>query len=418
MDQPRLKSLACLVGIACLLVPDLTITAEDTAEFEIELTVARRGFDGKRCWVHARAGAIPAGSPAVAGTSPLVVMTLQPLQLSGSDVFFALNEMRSQDLGESWSAPAVHQSFSRVPFEFEDKSDLEITVCDFWPKWHRESGTLLGTGHTVVYENNRVMKTRPRGSAYAIYDPATRTWSRWRTLAMPDDPKFVNSGSGCTQRFDLENGDILLPIYFKAMQAPHYAVTVVRCTFDGVDLTYREHGSELSVPIKRGLYEPSLTRLGSRYYLTMRNDDAGYVATSEDGLAFDEPRPWTFDDGTPLGNYNTQQHWVTRGNSLYLVYTRRGADNDHVFRHRAPLFIARVDPDACHVIRDSERILVPERGARLGNFGVTDIGQNEIWVTVTEWMQAPGPNYHDPAPLIERGADNRIWVAKLKWPTP
>jgi hypothetical protein len=33
-------------------------------------------------------------------------------------------------------------------------------------------------------------------------------------------------------------------------------------------------------------------------------------------------------------------------------------------------------------------------------------------------MQAPGPNYHDPTPLIERGADNRIWVAKLKWQKP
>ena len=30
---------------------------------------------------------------------------------------------------------------------------------------------------------------------------------------------------------------------------------------------------------------------------------------------------------------------------------------------------------------------------------------------ITEWMQAPGPNYHDPAPLVKRGADNRVWVA-------
>lgn len=39
----------------------------------------------------------------------------------------------------------------------------------------------------------------------------------------------------------------------------------------------------------------------------------------------------------------------------------------------------------------------------------------ETWVTVTEWMQGPAPHSHDPAPLVARGADNRVWVAKLKW---
>lgn len=76
---------------------------------------------------------------------------------------------------------------------------------------------------------------------------------------------------------------------------------------------------------------------------------------------------WTFDDGSELGNYNTQQHWVTHGDSLFLVYTRKGANNDHVFRHRAPLFIAKVDPEKLTVLRATEQILVPERGARLAN---------------------------------------------------
>ena len=75
------------------------------------------------------------------------------------------------------------------------------------------------------------------------------------------------------------------------------------------------------------------------------------------------------------GNYNTQQHWVSHSDALFLVYTRRGANNDHVTRHRAPLFIARIDPESLQVIRSSEQILVPEFGARLGNFGVTEIQQ-------------------------------------------
>ena len=29
---------------------------------------------------------------------------------------------------------------------------------------------------------------------------------------------------------------------------------------------------------------------------------------------------------------------------IFLVYTRKGVGSDHVFRHRAPLFMAQVDP--------------------------------------------------------------------------
>jgi len=144
--------------------------------------------------------------------------------------------------------------------------------------------------------------------------------------------------------------------------------------------------------------------------LTLRNDVRGYVAAGEDGLHFCEPRPWTFDDGSDLGNYNTQQHWVTHSDALFLVYTRRGADNDHVFRHRAPLFMAQVDPERLCVLRDTERVLVPERGARLGNFGVCDVDERETWVVVTEWMQPVGCEQY--------GSDNSVYVARIVWDRP
>ena len=109
----------------------------------------------------------------------------------------------------------------------------------------------------------------------------------------------------------------------------------------------------------------------------------------------------------PLGNYNTQQHWVTHSEGLFLVYTRRGANNDHVFRHRAPLFMAQVDPERLAVLRETERILVPERGARLGNFGVTQVSPDETWVTVAEWMQPKGCEKY--------GSDGSVWVARIHW---
>jgi len=401
------RTLLCIVVVFALLTRSVS-AADDQSDlrFEIERMVARRGFDGKMCWVHARAGAIPAKTPGNASNRPVVVMTMQKLLLSGSDVFYALNGMRNRDGGVSWSGPVRHDGFERKKRD----DGIEITVCDFTPKWHAATGRLLGTGHTVWYKNNRVMHVRPRDTAYAVYDPDRQSWSKWKTLAMPNEKCFANAGAGSVQRLDLPNGDILLPIYFKDPEKRQYSTTVCRCRFDGETLSYVKHGSELTVNVKRGLYEPSLTKFGEQFFLTMRNDDHGYVSVSKDGLTYGKPVRWTFDDGTDLGNYNTQQHWVTHNDGLFLVYTRRGAKNDHVFRHRAPLFIARVDPEKLCVIRDTEQVLVPERGARLGNFGVVDVSPGETWVTVAEWMQPRG--------VEKRGSDNSVHVVKLKWNRP
>jgi len=37
--------------------------------------------------------------------------------------------------------------------------------------------------------------------------------------------------------------------------------------------------------------------------------------------------PWSFHDGAELGSYNTMQHWATHSDGLFLVYTRRDADD-------------------------------------------------------------------------------------------
>lgn len=378
--------------------------ATQPLEYDVRLEVASDGFDGEMCWVHARAGIVPTRTNA--DGIPLAVLTMQKLLLSGSDVFYELHEMRSDDGGRSWQGPFPHDTLARR----DEPGGVSVAVSDFWPTWHAASGTLLGTGHTVRYLNNRVMHVRPRETAYSAYDPQSHTWTAWQTLTMPDLPEFANCGAGCTQRYDLPDGDILLPVYFKRPDAAHSNVTVLRCGFDGKTLTYKEHGTVLSLPVARGLGEPSLTRFGDRFYLTLRNDEHGYVTSGADGLHFDPPRKWTFCDGEELGNYNTQQHWVTHSSGLFLVYTRRGLDNDHVFRHRAPLVIAQVDPERLCILRDTERILVPEAGARLGNFGVTQFSPEETWVTVTEWMQPRG--------VEKYGSDNRVFVARLIWSEP
>ncbi len=84
--------------------------------------------------------------------------------------------------------------------------------------------------------------------------------------------------------------------------------------------------------------------------------------------------------------------------------------NDHIFRHRAPLFIAEVDPKSLQVIRETERVLIPERGGELGNFGAAAIDQNQSWVTVSEGVSSDDAR--------RRGAKGATFVARIIWSKP
>lgn len=399
----RLRPLQVLAaGLTLLLsnVPGtraLRAAEAEPGRFQVRLEVVTEGYDGKTCWFHPRAGAMP-------GKVPTVVLTMQKLNAKRSDVFYPIASLESPDLGRTWTPIAEHtQTLGRRPLG----EHLEEGISDFTPKWHAASGKLLATGHTVVYSNDVLVPVRPRSAVWSVYDPATRAWRPWAKLAMPQEAKFSCGGAGSTQRVDLENGDILLPFYSKGVGERAHFSTVLRTRFDGETLRYIEHGTELTVSTDRGLGEPSLARFQGRFYLTLRNDRAAYVAVSQDGLHYDPPRKWTFEDGTDLGSYNTQAHWVTRQDALFLVYTRRGANNDNVVRHRAPLFVARIDPARLVVLRATERELVPNKGAQLGNFAVVDVSEHETWVTTSEGMAA--------ATAPKFGANGRVYAARLVW---
>jgi hypothetical protein len=79
-------------------------------------------------------------------------------------------------------------------------------------------------------------------------------------------------------------------------------------------------------------------------------------------------------------------------------------------RHGAPLFMAQVDPEKLHVLRKTERILIPERGGEYRNFGAAAIDANESWVTVGEGVVDRGAR--------ERGADGSVFVARVIWSKP
>jgi hypothetical protein len=158
----------------------------------------------------------------------------------------------------------------------------------------------------------------------------------------------------------------------------------MHCRFDGENLQYVTHGTEHTLHSGRGLYEPSLTEHDGVFYFTMRADDGAFVTRSEDGLKFSPVQPWRFDDGQLLGSRNTQQHWLSLGGRLYLIYTRSGVGNESVFRQRAPLFVAEVDPERLCVLRTTEQTVLPNDGGLYGNSGVYRFSDREAWITCAD----------------------------------
>ncbi|MDC0314655.1 glycoside hydrolase [bacterium] len=367
--------------------------------------VLRRAPDTKdgSYWIHPRAALIPA-TALKDQTTPAALMVLFKF-LGRSDFYSGVYTMRSDDLGQSWKGPQLETELDWV-----SDGEVNIAVADVTPGWHGPSKKLIAIGARIRYSpKGKQLEDQPRAhqTSYTVFDPATGKWEKWRRLEMPKGVQFNFARCACAQWLVEEDGSLLLPCYIGPKVGVPFSSTMVRASFDGDQLRYVEHGDVLALPVKRGLYEPSLVRFEGRYFLTMRNDLQAYCSVSDDGLKFEPVRKWKFDDGEILRSYNTQAHWVTLGDGLFLVYTRAGADNDHVVRHRAPLFIAQVDPRRMVVIRATEKILVPERGATLGNSGVTVINSNESWVTVAE------ANVDRPE-AMQRGADGSVYVVKVK----
>jgi len=350
--------------------------------------VIRSGYDHKKCFVHARCCYTP----------EIMVMTAQYLDVDGCDLFSGIYMSTSKDEGQTWSPLKAQEGLAPIV-----KDGYTIVGCDGTPMHHQKTDTILLLGHTAEYAEGGMMPIdRTRRTFYSVYDKDKDAFGNIQFLEMPKGYESCGNGSG--QSIELANGDILIPVYYKVTGEKNMYSTVLRCAFDGEQLQLLEMGNALTVQVERGLYEPSLVCHNSIYYLTMRNDECGFVAKSEDGLHYSDLQLWRWEDGSLLDNYNTQQHWMQIAGELYLVYTRRGADNDHVFRHRAPLFAARVEN--MRLVRDSEFVVVKERGARLGNFGVTSYKDDQAVVMAAEWMQPRGCEKY--------GSDNSIFISYIQ----
>ena len=366
----------------------------------------RDAFD--KCYVHARGLLTENG---------FGLITMQKLLLSGCDVFDGLEMMTTTDGGESFSAirPCKRLRRRHAP------DGTSETMSDATPFYHKKTGKILLVGHTVAYgaDNALLGAPRPISPAYAVYNEKTGDFDAYRKIEMPATAErlYFAASAGSSQICELPSGDLLLPFRYRSYEESLHpwetctTAAVMRCTFDGETVTFAEIGNGITVDVPRGLGEPSLVKFGDEYFVALRNDESGFVTKSRDGLSLDAPRPLCFDDGKNAGNYCTQQHWLVGGGKLWLVYTRIDRNNGHVFRHRAPLFMAEFDPEGMCLIRDTEVIVVPERGARLGNFGCQSYSDSVGYVFASEWMQ--GPNGVEGC--MAHGSDNSVWIAKIRF---
>ncbi len=352
----------------------------------VDNTIIWRGRESGVTWFHPRACRLKDGR---------LVMATQTI--SGSDVFGPVHWSESLDAGTTWSEPRPIPGLGRRMLPH----GIEEGVCDTVPHQDPATGAIVFMGWNVYYKDGKLtMPNEKRWPVYWVQRPDA-SWTEPRKLEWNDPEATAIYGSNCSQRLTLPDGDLLVPLTYGPLGQADRGVGTVRCTFDGERISVKQHGNTLRLGVKRGLLEPSLTRLGDgRFAMTIRaEDDHGYVALSADGLQWGAIQPWTWDDGELLTMSTTQQHWLEHSAGAYLVYTRKSEINANVMRWRAPLYAALVDTRRMALMRDTEMVIVPmsadgvnapDTVARLGNFNVTPVSRALSIVTVGETMPARG----------------------------
>ena len=319
-------------------------------------------------------------------------------KINGSDHYsnpvFAL----SADRGASWTPPAEIPAFrSRAlpgtPFT-EGVADVR---CFTMP-----DGTAAAFGCTAFYtgkgcaawDSQTNGKQPPGRPVCAVWSPENGTWSERQTLELPGVE--LTYRTACTQAVLPGDDRIILPIYldtgamcdYFGNKAPRFASLTAVFRKRGTVFEYVAQSNLLEIFVLRGCIEPSAVRLADgSYAITLRAEDGCmYRALSDDALAWRDLRPWRWDDGNAIETDSTQQHWLTLGGKVFLVYTRRDGNNDKIMRFRAPLCIAEADVQRAVLIRASEKVVFPRRNINgvevlYGNFHCTQLDGGRALVT-------------------------------------
>jgi len=175
------------------------------------------------------------------------------------------------------------------------------------------------------------------------------------------------------------------------------SVTSARCVLEGGNVENS----------RRGLYEPHAVSWRGRVFMTGRAEDGrGHLLVSPDGLKWEAPVPWAWDSGETIRMDQTMTKLLAHSDGLVLVYTRIRGDNAGTFRHRAPLHLADLDGQTLRLKRETERVIVPDRGMAVGNFWAWPLNAEESLVATAEWPRDGRPQNGD------------IWLCRVKWRRP
>ena len=173
--------------------------------------------DGRSLWYHPRAAAIP---KAAGDADPGVLMTLQKY-LRTSDHCSGLSVLNSADMGRTWTGPRPVAELDWV----REPGGVDVAVADVTPMFHPRSGKVLAVGAQVRYSpKGEQLEDRPRANqtAYAVFDPKTGCWAKWRRIEMPAGETFNFARSACAQFVVESDGSVLLPFYIaKSADVPY-----------------------------------------------------------------------------------------------------------------------------------------------------------------------------------------------------
>jgi hypothetical protein len=358
---------------------------------DIKNQVILKGRQNNQCWFAPNLAVVP---PRRAGGNPEVHVTAN--QLTGNDCG-PQHFVRTDSMGAWWTPPMESQNLVGIPREDDFFEKVGVSLF-----YHQHSRRLLGFGSTHFWRDagqgsrykletvdwNREC-TRKNTMLCTEWDFERCDFAPWQPIETPPELDRFHRCHWPRLMHELPDGTVLGTTYVKdTAETPYSAVLAIHVEILPTGkIRLLNVGNLLRKDTCRGLAEPSIVHFGDRYFMTIRHDETAYVAAGDDGLHYDEPVEWRFDDGEILGNYNTQQHWLAQDDSLFLLYNRRHELNNGVFRSRAPLFIAEVDPEKLCVLRETERIVFPENGARMGNFNVANVTDSEAWVVTGEWLE-------------------------------